>query len=366
MAKTATRTSTGKTAQKSSGAQRSSQTGTKAQQAARHQGRNPEPSRGQADTVKNAQFARGGTGRAEAPPSQEKRSQVPAQRPQGGGSVAEFGSMANVPAFMRQDAGMGKENIGREDLEVPRLKLIQGLSPELQDYNDLRAGHFFHSAAEMIFDGPTLVVPIYMDRRYILWRPRDNGGGILARADDGIHWSPSSGQFTVQLDKKDGGNTVTWKLAKTVQQSGLANWGTLNPEDPNSPPAATLMYSFVLAFPEHADLMPAVLTFQRSSIKIGRRFNTKLKTVRTPLFGLQFELISFQDSNSRGQDFYNISMKGAGLVEDEGLYRTYKEMHLSFKDQGLSIKDIEGLQDEDPDAGDSDGEGEEDTGQARY
>src|SRR5262249_53549369 len=143
---------------------------------------------------------------------------------------------------------------------------------------------------------------------------------------------------------KDGGHEVVWRLAPTVQQSGLANWGTMYPADPNSPPAATLMYCYVLAFPDYPDLMPAVLTFQRSSIKQGRRLNTKLKTQRTPIFGTVFTLSAFDDTNSRGQDFKNVQMTGAGLVEDEGLYRQFRDMHMSFKEAGLSIKDIEGLQ----------------------
>lgn len=351
MAKAATRT-TARPAQRGAQqtqpqrAQPAQSGGSKAQQAARHQEREPE--------------ARPAARQAASAPVEDRRATVPAQpRQQQVARSEDFGNVTNVPAFMRNDVGMGKENIGREDIEVPRLKLMQGLSPELNDFNELRPGHFFHTASEMIFDAAVFVVPVYMDRRYILWRPRDSGGGILARADDGIHWSPSSGNFTVQLDKSQGGRTVTWSLEKTVQQSGLANWGTMDPDDPNSPPAATLMYSFVLAFPEHPELMPAVLTFQRSSIKTGRRFNTKLKTVRTPLFGLQFELTSFEDTNSRGQSFYNINMRGAGLVEDEAAYNQYKEMHLSLRDQGLQIKDIEGLQDEDPegDAAEPEGDG---------
>lgn len=323
MAKLATKTATKAPPPRPAG----KPTATRAQQAARHQGRDPEPEAPRKTTV----------------PA------TPAARPQQ--EVANYGSSASVPAHMRADVGMGKENIGREDIETPRLKLMQGLSPELESYNDLRAGNFFHTSSETIFDEPFRAVPVFMDRRYILWRPRDAGGGILARADDGIHWSPASGNLEVQLDKKDGGAKVVWKLAKTVQQSGLANWGTMDPNDPNSPPAATLMYSYVLAFPDNPDLMPAVLTFQRSSIKMGRRFNTKLKTIRTPLFGSVFEFRSWQDTNSRGQDFYNVEVRGAGLVEDPGLYETYKAMHMSFKDAGLTIKDLESAQDED--AGDN-------------
>lgn len=263
-------------------------------------------------------------------------------------AVRDTGS-ANLPAHMRDDAGMGKESIGQADMDIPRLKLMQGLSKELTLYDGLKTGNFFHTATEAIFDEPVRVVPIFMDKQYILWRPLEDGGGILARAADGVHWQPSAGSFTVKLDRKDGGDQVTWKLANTVQESGLANWGTMNPEDNNSPPAATLMYNFLLAFPDDPDQLPAVLTFQRSSIKIGRKFMTKLKTVRTPLFGSMFTLSSFVDHNSANQDFNNINIVGSGLVEDKDLYDSYKDLHLSLADKGLNIRDIDTLQD-DPEA----------------
>lgn len=261
---------------------------------------------------------------------------------------------AQLPAYMRGMDGYGKENIGREDIETPRLKLIQGLSKELEAYDGLKPGHFFHTAAEHIFDESFRAVPIFMDRRYLLWRPLETGGGIIARADDGVHWSPDHGDFEVTLAKKDGGNKVTYTLAKTVKESGLANWGTMNPDDPNSPPAATLMYTFVLAFPDNPELMPAALTFQRSSIKMGRKLNTKLKTVRGPLFGSVFNFEAMKDKNGAGQEFYNINTIGAGLLEDEDLFKQYKAMHDQLRDKGLQIKDIEGLQGEEDEAGDGD------------
>jgi hypothetical protein len=304
--------------------------------------------------------AQAATHQGRAAPAEEPRrpAQAPTvHRPAPPPSAA----VSSLPKFMRQDVDAGKENIGKDDIEIPRLKLMQGLSPELQEYDGLKAGYFFHPAAEYIFDGPFRAVPVFMDQRYILWRPRDAGGGILARADDGIHWSPAQGQFTVQLDKKDGGDSVVWTLAKTVQESGLANWGTMNPSDPNSPPAATLMYNFLLAFPDEPDLMPAVLSFQRSSIKIGRRFNTKLKTVRAPIFGTIWEFRSAEDTNTRGQSFFNIDVHSAGLVSDENQYMQYRSMYETFSARGLAIKDIEGLQsEEDAAAGDTADGGTED------
>lgn len=284
-------------------------------------------------------------GRA-APPEPKQAQPVARQAVAVRESPLPSAAVAQLPSFMRQDADLGKENIGKDDIEIPRLKLMQGLSPEIQEFDGLKAGFFFHPAAEFIFDAPFRAVPIFMDQRYILWRPRDSGGGILARADDGVHWSPDAGEFTVQLDKKDGGATVTWRLAPTVAKSGLANWGSMNPGDPNSPPAATLMYNFLLAFPDEPDLMPAVLSFQRSSIKMGRRFNTKLKTVRAPIFGTVWEFRSVEDHNNSGQAFFNVDVRSAGLVEDQGQYMAYRAMYDTFSAKGLNIKDIEGLQDE--------------------
>ncbi len=264
---------------------------------------------------------------------------------------------------MRDDAGKGLANIGNDDIVIPRLKLMQGLSPELQEFDGLRIGNFFHPAAEFIFDAPFKAVPLYYDKRYILWQPRDMGGGILARADDGVHWTPARGKFDVKLDKKDGGANVTWDLGDgTVAGSGLANWGTMNPAERDSPPAATLTYNFLLAFPDEPDLMPAIFSFQRTAIKEGRKFLTKLKTQRAPIFGTVWEFGSAADN--RGQnEFFVPTVKGAGLVEDDALYQGYKQMFDTYVGKGVSIKDIETMQDED---GGAAGNVAEDTNAPRY
>lgn len=310
---------------------------TKAAQAAAHQNR-PAPAM-PAASARPAQTVNVPATRAAAPPPAELNE--------------------NLPAYMQHDANLGKERIEASDLEIPRLKLMQPTSPELQEYDGLRAGFFFHPAAEFIFDTPFKAVPLYYDKRYILWKPRDMGGGILARADDAVHWNLPNGRFEVTLDKSRGGAKVVWETAPTVAESGLANWGTENPNDPNSPPAATQMLNFLLAFPDYPDLMPAVLTFQRTSIRNGRRFLTKLKTTRAPLFGTVWQFASKQETRNNN-DFFTIDVTGAGLVEDEELYHGYRQMFEQYSNMGLQIKDIEGLQtDADDDMAGDDGDGDD-------
>ena len=252
-----------------------------------------------------------------------------------------------MPKHMREYQGAGLEQISTSDLEVPRIKLLQALSPELQEHNDAKPSHFWHSVAEVDLGRSLRIVPVYVDQSFILWRPRKAGGGILARAADGIHWSPAEGEFETTLE--DGKTKVKWKLAKTVAASGLAEWGSMDPSDPNSPPAATRMYNIVAVMPDQEGaLSPAVITLQRSAIAVARKFLGKLKISQAPSFGCYYQMEAVKDQNNQNQEFFNYKFTMAGFVEDETEFAKYRETYDVFKKMGLRIKDIEGLQTEDP------------------
>lgn len=275
--------------------------------------------------------------------SREEKEQLPAVTPQHTGAL-------QVPDWMKADAGKGLEGLDSSDYEIPRIKLLQGLSSEVKERDDTRAGWFFHTTAEICFKEPFRAVPLFIDRRFILWRPLDDGGGILARADDGVHWVPANAEFDVKLDKKDGGKRVKWKTARTVKESGLAEWGTHNPEDMTSSPAATFMLNYVLAFPDFPYVPPAVFTFQRTSVRNGRNLNSKILVAssRVPIFGMVFKFNAYEDTNSSGQKFFNCQAVADGLLQDEKLYGDYSTLHEHFRNTGINIKDADSLQGDEP------------------
>jgi hypothetical protein len=252
-----------------------------------------------------------------------------------------------TPDFMKKYAGQGTEAISAHDVEVPRVKLLQALSPEVQN-GEHRPNTFYHTLAEENLGAEVEVVPVYVDQSFILWRPRKSGGGMLARAADGIHWDPPNATFEVQLDS---GKRVTWRTAKTVQQSGLAAWGSEDPETSSSPPAATRMVNVVVMMTKRLDLGPAVVTFQRSAIKVARKFVGKLKISTAPSYGQKFVMSGVRDRNTANQEFFNFSMKMAGFVEDEALFDNLRLIYERFRKMGLSIKDLEQLQQDDIPAG---------------
>ena len=245
-----------------------------------------------------------------------------------------------LPAFVQEHARLGGVDVG--NLEMPRLKLLQAASRELTEFNNAKQGEFWHSLIDESFGSTVRVCPIYIDWRFILWRPREAGGGILARADDGKHWTPADIEFMIKLE---GGHEVKWRTARTVAASGLDKRGSYNPSDPNSPPAATRMYSVVCSFPDRQDSPPAVVTLQRATSKAATNLIGILKGQRAPSFGLIFEMTSFKDK-SRSGEFYNYAFEMVGPVEQKPFYEENFAQYRFFIEHGLKVKDLERAQEE--------------------
>ena len=244
------------------------------------------------------------------------------------------------PALLKDHAGPGGLGVG--DVEVPRLKLLQASSPELTEFNNAKQGEFWHSLIDERIGSTVRICPIYINWCFFLWRPREAGGGILARADDGKHWTPADSEFTVQLKS---GHKVKWRTARTVTASGLNKRGSSNPSDPNSPPAATRMYSIVCSFPDRQDLPPAVVTLQRTANKVATKLIGQLKVLRAPSFGVILEMASFKDKSPSGE-FYNYAFEIVGPVEDKAFYGRNFAQYRALIEQGLKVKDLEGAQED--------------------
>jgi len=174
----------------------------------------------------------------------------------------------------------GIEGLGKDDYKTPRILLLQGLSPQLTNFPETaRAGHFWHTGLNVSLGDEFTFVPVTVNKRVILWRPRnDNNGGILAFSKDGIKWDTGANQkFQVKLrDRKE---TVTWDTGKDVNSSGLTMFGTADPDNSESGPAATTVYEYLIYLPEHPELSPCVMGVSKTGLPNGKGFNTSLMTI---------------------------------------------------------------------------------------
>ena len=97
-------------------------------------------------------------------------------------SVAEK-KATNVVAFdfasLKQDVGKGNENVGKEDLALPFLKILSGVDPMLDKLEDARKGDIYNSVTEASYSGKNgiVIVPVAYQREFLRWAPRGQGSG---------------------------------------------------------------------------------------------------------------------------------------------------------------------------------------------
>jgi hypothetical protein len=113
------------------------------------------------------------------------------------------------------DAAEETPDIGKEDMQIPFLRILQALSPQVDqdrgEYIDgARSGLIFNTSTNEIMED-VLVLPIAYSRRHLEWRPREAGGGlvmdhgpdesILDRCtfvkDTGQHFTPDGNEIIV-------------------------------------------------------------------------------------------------------------------------------------------------------------------------
>lgn len=244
----------------------------------------------------------------------------------------------DVPAYLMQMQGRVKDdsNFDQSDVIVPRIKLLQGLSKECETFDDAKAGRFWDTGLDESQGEEFRFVVASRKKKYLLVAPLEDGQGILARAEDFTHWD-RIGEWEVKI--KGERNPVKWTISTTdVMESGLDKWGTFNPNDENSPPAATLFYEYlVLRVDEDGNLLqkpPAVISLTRSQIRKAKKgLNDKIKLhgdMGRPMQSLVFKASNVADTNSEGQDFKNWMFTGDGFAT-EATYEQALAFSQSFK-----------------------------------
>lgn len=99
----------------------------------------------------------------------------------------------NLPATteFEEFAGEGMENIGANDILIPRLGILQSLSPQLkkakaEHIEGAEEGDIADLGTGDLFPDGVLFLPVYYRKDYLEWAPRSTGKGLID-----IHSSPS-------------------------------------------------------------------------------------------------------------------------------------------------------------------------------
>jgi hypothetical protein len=175
-------------------------------------------------------------------------------------------------AIARSADVRGTEHLTQEDIQMPRLAIAQGLSPELQENNakyipELKLGQMFNNLTGDIYGkGPIEFVIVRADRpRYIEFIPREQGGGI---ADMDVAPDDERTRFRKDADGK-----------------------TL-------PPIATKFYDYVIMM--LPSMEPIALSMKGKSLKAAKSLNALIKLRNKPIFEGKYKVSAVSETNAKG------------------------------------------------------------------
>jgi hypothetical protein len=90
---------------------------------------------------------------------------------------AFLGDKETLPAHLQNAASnAGNENVTSSDIAIPRLKILQKLSPEIDSVEDAAEGMIINSVTEDLYDA-VFVVPLLYRKAVSVFKKRALGGG---------------------------------------------------------------------------------------------------------------------------------------------------------------------------------------------
>lgn len=196
-----------------------------------------------------------------------------------------------APDYLKGNERTGLETLGQGDYKIPRILMLQALNPECRAFpGKAIPGNFWHNGANISLGTKFNMVAGIAAKKVILFKPRWEGGGVLAISNDSQKWDNGGNKsFIVKpVDKSE--KTVVWNTGRDVASSGLARWGSSNPEVENSPPAATQIYEYLVYLPDHPNLSPCLLSMSKTALPEGRALNTSYMMLKKPMAAVVMEI----------------------------------------------------------------------------
>jgi hypothetical protein len=226
-----------------------------------------------------------------------------------------------VPSWMRAASkGASLGNIDASDLKPPRLKILAGQSPEVTDGKpNAVPGNFWMTILEQNLGPQVTGAPILLRKSYQLWAPRGSGveqKGPLATASDGIHWDTPNQTFEVRFP---GNPTVyKWHIKKTVTENAMHKFGSSQPDNPKSKPAATLTYDmlWLIDLPKGSKQL-CVFTSARTGVTPTQNFVSTMMAMGIDHYYQRYRIVAQRRTGPTGDPYFSFEFQHIGNVQDE-------------------------------------------------
>lgn len=233
-----------------------------------------------------------------------------------------------MPDYIKQGTNRGNENVTANEIQLPRIDIIQGLSPQIQKKKDqyidgAEVGDLFNTLTNSLYGGEVIFVPVSFKVSYLVWidRKKDSAGGLC-------------GVFDTQEE---------------------AEKFVANPETEDSDKME------IVTTHEHLVLLDngeeVIISMAKSKGKVSRKLNSLVRLAGGDRFSRSYVLSTVEDSSRQGE-FMNFSVTTGGFPS-QALYEKAEKL---YEEIARGAKTINTSYEEDT----SDVEFEDEQGEAAY
>lgn len=207
----------------------------------------------------------------------------------GKSEAAVFSS--DKPAFLsgRESTGRGMEDVTAADVIIPRIELVQALSPARDKKDPLYIegadeGMMYNSVTRQLYGKDVLVVPVVYRKQYLVWKDRKLGGGT-----NGFR-----GAFATEIDAK-----------RHIAELGEVGLDTVETAQ-----------HFCLAITP-GSIEEVVVSMSKTKLKVSRRWNSLMRMGGGDSFERMYKLSASVETNARNEKYYNFNVTAVGYVTQE-------------------------------------------------
>lgn len=231
----------------------------------------------------------------------------------------------SAPEYIKQNANRGSENVGFEDLTIPRLEIIQGLSPAVKRgdpgyIQGATIGQFVNSVTKELYPDTVHLVPVYYLKQYLVWKARkyiDPDSGREVQQEGGFLGSYATEMEALGKAEESGGSPMI-EVIDTPQQ-------------------------FCLLVNADGSTQEVMVSMPRTKAKVARQWNSMIKLIGGDRFARVYAVSTVLEKNTKG-DFYNYEVKLAGFPSKDIYARAEKLYESVAKGDRRVVMDVSGFE----------------------
>lgn len=221
---------------------------------------------------------------------------------QPGGAVAEYD--------YSQDAGVGLEG-GADAIKMPFIRLAQGLTPQVETVDGLKAGSYFNTITNEVFPGDKgfVFIPVLLNEKVVEWEG-ETGKGVYVGSHD-----PESDLYRKAVAELPDGIFSFDSAGKIIR-----------PKTPDGNELVHTRYAWGILYNEATgDITPAGISFSSTHTNAWKNWYSVVstQTVVTPTgrttkapWAFGYRITSTKKSNDKGSWFVpQIAFANGGKAE---------------------------------------------------